>query len=232
MQIVQIAVRKLDLLPARTLASGDTHPGGGERQVGCHGVQHLRQLRQVLDPDQALPQGRASVEALGVPAAVFSEIAHGGRFTDELADADANLSAQITSSVVFLEPRRTLMPFKWRNHSVSRTGFCLSHGCVRTSTACQGKTLEGGVLIDAAPKEGGAYATDEDDLWLHLYVMLSRATTLNDILVIRAPPVDFLLRGPPAQLRERLKLFARRTESCHARAEQLAHELGLARFFH
>ncbi len=151
-------------------------------------------------------------------------------FTAELAAADQNLAHELTRSLVLLEPASTLFPFKWRNHSVSRTGFCLSHGSVRTSTACQGKTLEGGVLIDAAPKETGSYAMDEDDLWLHLYVMLSRATTLEDLLLIRAPPVEFLLRGPPAQLRERLRLFARRTEDCHAHAVQLARELGLARF--
>ena len=59
---------------------------------------------------------------------------------------------------------------------------------------------------------------DEDTLWLHLYVVLSRATTLKNLLVIRAPPADFLHRGPPRDLKQRLELFARRTplSSLHA----------------
>ena len=73
---------------------------------------------------------------------------------------------------------------------------------------------------------------DEEDWWLHLYVMLSRTTTLDDLLLLRAPGVEFLLRGPPAALRERLRTFARRIEACHATAEALASELGLDRFFH
>ena len=71
---------------------------------------------------------------------------------------------------------------------------------------------------------------DEDMWWLHLYVMLSRATLLENLLVLRGPPVEFLLRGPPADLRHRLAVFARRTQACHRRAEELAQELGLAHF--
>ncbi len=117
------------------------------------------------------------------------------------------------------------MPFKWREYKVKRTGFPCTHGRVRTSTACQGKTLTAGILIDAARREGGAHPMDDDTWWLHLYVLLSRATTLRDLLVIRAPPAAFLLRGPPAALRQRLEIFAQRCEDCHARAEEIAQDL-------
>ena len=86
------------------------------------------------------------------------------------------------------------------------------------------------MLIDMARCEDGAHPMDDDTWWLHLYVMISRATQLEDLLLLRAPPVEFLLRGPPEQLRERLRLFGRRTKACHARAEELARDLGLARF--
>ena len=42
-----------------------------------------------------------------------------------------------------------------------------------------------------------------DGLWLHLYVMLSRATTAENLPVIRDPGSDFLSRGPPADLAAR-----------------------------
>ena len=113
---------------------------------------------------------------------------------------------------------------------ITRTGFPISHGCVRTSTACQGTTLTGGVFIDAGRREDGPHPMDEDTWWLHLYVMLSRATDLDDLLVIRGPPAEFLSRGPPADLREHLQAFAHRTQKCREHAERLALDLGLSRF--
>ena len=73
---------------------------------------------------------------------------------------------------------------------------------------------------------------DEDTWWLHLYVLLSRATTLENLLVIRAPPADFLLRGPPAKLRERLEVFAQRCDACRARAEDIAQDRRGSRWGH
>ena len=53
-----------------------------------------------------------------------------------------------------------------------------------------------------------AHKTEIDDYWLHLYVMLSRATTLEDLLLVRAPPVEFLKSGPPKDLARHLSAFA------------------------
>ena len=61
--------------------------------------------------------------------------------------------------------------------------------------------------------------------WLDLYVMISRATRLEDLLLIRAPPVDFLLRGPPKFLRRQVEAFSAGTELGRARAAALAAEL-------
>ena len=117
--------------------------------------------------------------------------------------------------------------FEWRGHTVSRTGFALSHARVLTSTACQGNTFRFGVVADAGRRDGGAYPTPEDDFWLHLYVMLSRATSAEDILVARPPPSSFLGRGPPVDLAEALRSFAARTQACRKQAEALAKEFGL-----
>ena len=151
-------------------------------------------------------------------------------FTAELTPAAPSLATPLTESLIFLPPQATQQPFKWRGHVVTRTGFPISHGCVRTSTACQWKTLPGGVLIDAGRREEGSHPMDEDTWWLHLYVMLSRATDLDDLLMIRGPPTEFLSRGPPADLHEQLRTLAQRIQMCRAHAEHLAHDFGFSHF--
>ena len=64
---------------------------------------------------------------------------------DETPDAaelaqNTNLDAAEVQSLLFVEPKTTLMPFTWREYKVTRCGFPLTHAMVRTSTACQGKT--------------------------------------------------------------------------------------------
>ena len=85
-----------------------------------------------------------------------------------------------------------------------------------------------GVIIDAGSKD----PNEKDNWWLHLYVMLSRATSARDIVLVRAPDVDFLTQGPPADLAARLRIFQARTAACRREAERLARELGLATFLH
>ena len=96
--------------------------------------------------------------------------------------------------------------------------------------SCQGKTLHAGVVIDCARRETGQHPTDLDDYWLHLYVMLSRATSLKDLLLLRAPEAAFLLRGPPDNVQSRLKVFRKRVHKCHAAALKKASTLGFALF--
>ena len=88
------------------------------------------------------------------------------------------------------------------------------------------------MIIDCGRHESGRTAKDEDDWWLDLYVMLSRATRLDDLLLLRPPPTDFLLRGPPKDLQKQLAKFAHKTASCRLDAANLAHELGFTEFFH
>ena len=133
--------------------------------------------------------------------------------------------------MVFIEPR-TPDAFVFRDHKVRRTGFPLSHGFVVTATACQGRTMRAGVVIDCGRHESGTTRKEDGDWWLELYVMLSRATRLDDLLLLRAPPTSFLLQGPPPDLRKRLQAFAARTQQCRTRAAELARDLGFADFLH
>ena len=99
---------------------------------------------------------------------------------------------------------------------------------VLTSTACQGRTFGQGVLVDGGFKDGD----DMGSYWLHMYVMLSRATCAENLLMIRDPGLDFLKQGPPPDLKARLRSFDTRTMRCRASCEQLAQDLGLAQFLH
>ena len=142
----------------------------------------------------------------------------------DLLSSDQNPSMK---QLVFIEPR-TSDAFVFREYRVKRTGFAISHGLVITATACQGRTMRAGVVIDCGRHESGNTKKEDGDWWLELYVMLSRATRLSDLLLLRAPPASWLLQGPPEDLRSGLQAFAARTRTCRLRAEQLAAELGLA----
>ena len=99
-----------------------------------------------------------------------------------------------------------------------------------TATACQGRTMRAGVVIDCGRHESGSTRKEDGDWWLELYVMLSRATRLEDLLLLRAPSSSFLLQGPPPDLKKRLHAFAARTQQCRIKAKQWALELGFAEF--
>ena len=90
--------------------------------------------------------------------------------------------------------------------------------------------MRDGVIIDCGRHETGAHQKEDDDWWLDLYVMLSRATRLDDLLLMRAPELSFFVKGPPKTLQKQLAKFARRTNDCRLKAERLAIELGLAAF--
>ena len=62
--------------------------------------------------------------------------------------------------------------------------------------------------------------------------MLSRGTCIQDLLLMRAPPGDFLLRGPPLGWRQQLQKFANRTEECRREARDLIAELGFEDLLH
>ena len=145
----------------------------------------------------------------------------------EVLDKTAALDKTATQSLVFIVPQ-TSAAFTWRKHKVTRTGWPFSHGRVITSTACQGRTMREGVIIDAGSKD----PKERDNWWLHLYVMLSRATSARDIVLVRAPDVDFLTQGPPADLAARLRTFQSRTAACRNEALGIARDLGLQEFLH
>ena len=81
---------------------------------------------------------------------------------------------------------------------VLRWQFPLTHRMVRTAYSCQGLTLDGGVIVDLR-RAGGL---QDEDWWLNIYVMLSRARRLENIILMgwSSQVEDLLKKGPPARL--------------------------------
>ena len=124
--------------------------------------------------------------------------------------------------------------FNWRNHIVKRYGFMLTHARYLTVTASQRQTLRAAVTVDCArvePKEDSAGkikgGVGDDEWWLNLYVMFSRVTKMEDMLILRPPPRELLERGPPAAVRQARELFDKRELESVAEAEMLAHRFGI-----
>ena len=86
--------------------------------------------------------------------------------------------------------------------------------------------MRDGVIIDCGRQEGGAHPKEDDDWWLDLYVMLSRATRLDDLLLMRAPDLSFFAKGPPKTLRTQLAKFASRTNACRKQRRGLQKNWG------
>ena len=119
---------------------------------------------------------------------------------------------------------------EFRNtHTVRCTGFPLTHANYLTSTASQGQTIRTGVTIDCARIEPkGNHGTKDADWRLHLYVMFSRATCMEYMLLLRPPPREILEAGPPASVREALQRFEQQIAQSKEDALALAGMLGMS----
>ena len=194
-------------------------------------------VRVEIDPRDADLVAKANAEAAaGRPGeAYLTRLPHGiwlrmhtyheAPFVERLREHACGICAEDAASLYFLEP--STQTFTWRGYSVSRTGFPLSHAKVLTSTAVQGRTLFNGVAVDCGRRDAGQHPISEEDYWLNIYVMLSRATCTEDLLLARAPPASFLGRGPPKDLAAALRRFADRTQACREEAGHLAKQFGL-----
>ena len=98
---------------------------------------------------------------------------------------------------------------------VLRWQFPLLHGMLRTAYAAQGLTLHGGVIVDLR-RAGGL---SDDDWWLAIYVMLSRARRLANMILVgfTGQVEDLLRRGPPTHLIAVTELLQQRAKTTFAR---------------
>lgn len=115
---------------------------------------------------------------------------------------------KLARSFYFLKAEEVV--WKYSKAEVRRCGFRVTHAQCLTSTASQGLTLRSGTVVDCAREAN----KDDDDWWLHLYVMFSRVTSLSDLLLLRPPPRELLERGPPAAVAKRLEAFQKKAVKC------------------
>ena len=114
----------------------------------------------------------------------------------------------LAKSFWFLPAEEVVVPYN--KVEVRRCGFRITHAQFLTSTASQGLTLRDGTIIDCARQP----EMDDDNWWLHLYVMLSRVTCLEHLLLMRPPPRELLERGPPAAIKASMIEFACKALRC------------------
>ena len=148
-----------------------------------------------------------------LPASIWMQVDKFHKQTRDVVDAlitSFGIQEQKANGLFCFPPME--VPFKWRNagkqHSIRRIGYALTHGRFLTSTASQGQTIRTGVTIDCGQDTSIGRPEDrEDNWWLHLYVMLSRATCMDDMLLLRPPTRDVLQKGPPPSVLKALKKF-------------------------
>ena len=105
---------------------------------------------------------------------------------------------------------------KRRKLKFSRTQIPLTPHNIRTSNGCQGISTEYVIIDCAQPPWLRGNESTETTYWLHLYVMLSRARSMEQMLLINPPPRFLLQTGPPQsvlQELQRLQTFAESTKN-------------------
>ena len=110
------------------------------------------------------------------------------------------------------------------NWQIRRRQLPLTSALDRTIQSSQGKTFRAGIVGDMgnANCERGAF-------WSALYVLLSRATQMEDLLLFRCPPKSFFDEGPPQYLKEFLRSLHGpdgRIEAGRKRGDELIHRYG------
>ena len=114
----------------------------------------------------------------------------------------------------------------FRKVHVTRWQFPLTHAMIRTAMSSQGLTFPDGVVADLR-RQGGM---TDDIWWLNLYVMLSRATSLSNLLLLGLSDKvkELLEEGPPRYVRKKIQELQRKATSTQMRAEVEAKKLGFA----
>ena len=87
--------------------------------------------------------------------------------------------------------------------SVARVQLPVSNCFALTMYGLQGATLEA-ILLDLAKPKG----MGRDELWMSLFVLLSRVPSFDDLIIYRLPPKDAFDGGPPPFLQEEMQRLA------------------------
>ena len=108
---------------------------------------------------------------------------------------------------------------------VTRWNLPLTHAMVRTAMSSQGLTFKKGVIADLR-RAGGM---TNDIWWLNVYVMLSRAKKLENLILVglTAKVKELFEAGPPAYIRQQIKALQAKAARTKLSVEQTARDMGL-----
>lgn len=93
---------------------------------------------------------------------------------------------------------------------------------VNTQFGLQGVTARQGMIAYLQKPQN----MDEGDHWLAVYVLLSRATKLDDLLISGLPPIEFFQQGPGGTLLKHIADFEERAKQDVAKADAMLKSLG------
>jgi len=142
---------------------------------------------------------------------------------DEKATEEAKDFAGGLVYVQLEQAHFTMKEGSYRGLAVTRWQFPLTHAMVRTAMSSQGLTFPDGVVADLR-RQGGM---TDDIWWLNVYVMLSRATSLSNLLLVGLTNKvkELLEAGPPEYVKKKIQTLQRKAASTQKRAEEKAKEL-------
>ena len=151
---------------------------------GLHGHRYLGEITQRKE----FAHGRCSVGDMGKK---FQNVA------DHTTDAKTLFFVELVHAEFKIDLK---LGEETEKIEVIRWQFPLLHGMLRTAYSAQGLTLDGGVLVDLR-RAGGL---EDADWWLAIYVMLTRARKLKNLILLgfTEQVEELLRRGPPTYLRE------------------------------
>lgn len=108
-----------------------------------------------------------------------------------------------------------------RKISMVRRQFALAPERVRTVQTAQGLTMDSGTMYLARPP-----GWSEAEHWLHVYVMLSRVRTLDQILIFGLPDRSLFAMGPPSWVTSGLAPFLQWADRDLPRAQAALARMG------
>ena len=146
-------------------------------------------------------------------------------------DADPDVSIDSSGLVyIRLEKGDFNLPVNLPDRSrqsihVVRWNLPLTHAMVRTAMSSQGLTFNSGVIVDLR-RAGGMV---DDIWWLNVYVMLSRARKLDNLILVglTTQVKELLEAGPPQYILKQLEQFQKKAARTQHDVEQVARDMGL-----
>ena len=102
---------------------------------------------------------------------------------------------------------------------LQRVQLPLAPECVRTAQTSQGLSMDAAIMMLTRPGN-----MSREDWWLHVYVMLSRVRTAEQLLIFGLPSIELFEQGPPEFVRVGISLLKQKSLDCASKLHGLARD--------